>query len=207
MLAALILSRLANTCYWQTRSFWFPLRSLHRACVITSRHAMIFNETLICIYIRGGGGGVTMWINRWVCFHHTFNPALSPDHFYFCPWGFLTGKTHEKCQTSRYHPIHAKYSCMYNVYLINISYVFLYCVRIHLGVWVVVKRSLPTILKNYEFGIIFLRKNIFIYFFYEFEILPHSPPPPPTPQLRLTFVYFGNAHINSVCPVGKIHQF
>ena len=65
---------------------------------------------------------------------YTFNPALSPDHFYSCPWGFLTGKTHEKCQTSRYHPIHAKYSCMYNVYLINISYVFLYCVRIHMGV-------------------------------------------------------------------------
>ena len=69
---------------------------------------------------------------------YTFNPALSPDHFYSCPWGFLTGKTHEKCQTSRYHPIHAKYSCMYNVYLINISYVFLYCFRIHMGVWVVV---------------------------------------------------------------------
>ena len=46
-----------NTCYLQTRSFWFPLSSLNRACVITSRHAMIFNETLICIYIRGGGGG------------------------------------------------------------------------------------------------------------------------------------------------------
>ena len=37
--------------------------------VITSQHAMIFNVTLICIFIRGGG--VTMWINRWVCFHHT----------------------------------------------------------------------------------------------------------------------------------------
>ena len=47
------------------------------------------------------------------------NPALSPDNFYSCPWGFLTGKTHEKCQTSRYHPIHAKYSCMYNVYLVK----------------------------------------------------------------------------------------
>ena len=66
VLAALILSRLANTCYWQTRSFWFPLSSLHRACVITSRHAMIFNETLNMHIF----GGVTMWINRWVCFHH-----------------------------------------------------------------------------------------------------------------------------------------
>ena len=38
---------------------------------------------------------------------------------------FITGKTHEKCQPSRYHPMHAKYSCMYNVYLIHISYVLL----------------------------------------------------------------------------------
>ena len=28
---------------------------------------------------------------------------------------FSLEKTHEKCQTSWYHPIHAKYSCMYNV--------------------------------------------------------------------------------------------
>ena len=54
VLHALTITRLANTCCWQTSSSQFPLSSLVRACVITSRHAMIFNKTLICIYIRGG---------------------------------------------------------------------------------------------------------------------------------------------------------
>ena len=39
-------------------------------------------------------------------------------------------------------------------------------------------RSLPTILKNYEFGIHFCKKNILINFFKNLRLYPLSPPPP-----------------------------
>ena len=46
-------------------------QSMHDAVcdVITSQTRAVKNVTRISNYIEGGGGG-TMRINRWVCFHH-----------------------------------------------------------------------------------------------------------------------------------------
>ena len=64
---------ISYTCCWRTRSIWFPPDSISETCcdVTTSQHAMELIWHLYA-YLCGGGGGGTMWINRWVCFHHTW---------------------------------------------------------------------------------------------------------------------------------------